>query len=187
MSTIRVSNVADLGGTVHATMSNLSTTGFYTRQIVTQVDTTFRSAVGWTLGPTFANLSGFQANSLIKLTYFVPARNNDTSWGGMYIEPQVRFNSGTYQSLGSSGYDGGVMTNNGEDIGHYHQTILIDPSLSTAFDTQFRFYFKSYGGTAMWNTDHDINANSGTATIMSGNNGLQHYMHIVVEELARFV
>lgn len=158
--------------------------GYYTRQIFQQIDSTNRSATGWTLGPTFPTLTNFAGNSIIKLFYFVPARNDNAGWGGMYIEPQVQFNGGTWQSLGSSGYDGNVMTANNADIGSYTQSLLIRPGISTTFSMAVRFYFKAYDGTAYWNLNHDINAVSGTATIMSGDNGNQHYMHIIVEELA---
>jgi hypothetical protein len=73
-------------------------------------------------------------------------------------------------------------------IGTYRQTILIDPGLSSTFTIQFRLYFRSFDGTVGLNNalGHDINAVSGTAALMSGNNGLQHFMHIIVEELARY-
>jgi hypothetical protein len=98
----------------------------------------------------------------------------------------VRFNDEPWQSLGSAGYDGGVMSLGYACIASYQQTLFIDPGRSTPFSVQFRFYFKSYDGTVGLNNalGHDINLTSGTAALMSGNNGLQHYAHVIVQELA---
>jgi hypothetical protein len=189
MSSVQVNSLLNSAGNTVIDVAGMSTTGFYSRQIVTQVDTTNRTfTTSWALGPTFDLIPNCQARSLLQISYYVPARNDTTSWGGLYTEPQVRFNEGTWQSLGSSGYDGGVMRNGQASIGSYYQTLLIDPAQTSAFSVQFRFYFRSYDGTAGVNNgvNHDINVVSGTATIMSGNNGLQHYMHAVVEELARY-
>jgi hypothetical protein len=102
----------------------------------------------------------------------------------MYIEPQVSFNGGAYQSLGSCGYDGSVMNLNAPSIGSYYNSILINPSLSSTFSAQFRFYFRSYDGTSTLNGSHDINLISNTATIMSGVNGLQHFSKIIVQGIS---
>lgn len=189
MSSVQVSNLLNSTGNSVIDVAAMSTTGYYARQTVTQVDTTNRTfTTSWAAGPTFDVISNCQSGSLLHISYYVPARNDDTGWGGLYTEPQVRFDEGTWQSLGSSGYDGGVMRNGQSSIGSYYQTILIDPAQAADFSVQFRFYFKSYSGTAGVNNgvNHDINVVSNTATIMSGNNGLQHYTHIVVEELARY-
>lgn len=187
MSNLRVNGISSTNASQKINVLAMPTDGYYVRKMITQVDTTSRTATtSWVLGPEFANIPDFQAGSLIRLSYHVPMRNDSGSWGGGYIEPQVRFNLGTYQSLGSSGYDGGVMNVGGADIGSYFQSILINPGQTSTFSTQFRFYFRSYDGTIQWNQSHDINAISGTASLMSGDNGLQHYAHIIVEEIARF-
>jgi hypothetical protein len=189
VSSVRVSKIDNTSNNTVLDINKLSTTGFYSRQTVTQVDTANRTfTTTWALGPTFDVISNCQAGSLIHVSYYVPARNDSTSWGGLYTELQVRFNEGTWQSLGGSGYDGGVMRLGQASIGSYYQTILIDPAQTTNFSVQFRFYFRSYDGTAGVNNgvNHDVNVVSGTATIMSGNNGLQHFTHVVVEELARY-
>lgn len=186
MSQLRVSGIATVGGVQKANIANIESTGYYTRNIFTQVDTTNRtSGTSYTLGPEFASFS-CKANSLIKMMYHIPMRNEAAGWGGIYVEPQIRFNSGTWQSLGTTGHE--MMTGSGADIMTYRNEILVTPGISTDFTTQFRFYFKSYEGTVGWNNgiNHDINASgSGTATIMPGDNGNQHYMHIIVEEYAR--
>lgn len=187
--TLKVNTIKNTGGATVLDLSRLSRTGRYVRTTTLQTDTTNRtSTTSWTLGPTFDVISNCQANSLIKLFYSVPMRNDSTSWGGGYIEPQVRFNEGTWQSLGSCGHDAGVMYLGNNFIGTYRQIILIDPVQSANFSVQFRFYFRSFDGTVGWNNgiNHDTNVVSGTAPIMAGNNGLQHFAHIIVEELARY-
>lgn len=186
MSNLRVNSISSTNASEKIDVLSMPTDGYYVRKILTQVDTANRSATtSWVLGPEFANIPDFQAGSLIKLSYHVPARNDASGWGGLYVEPQVRFNFGTYQSLGSSGHDA-VMHLGNADIASYFQSILIDPGQTSTFSTQFRFYFRSYDGTVLWNQSHDINLLSGTASLMSGDNGNQHYMHIIVEEIARF-
>jgi hypothetical protein len=189
MSVAKIDQVINASGTTVLNLQKMAQKGYYSKQIITQIDTTGRSSTTtWTLGPTFTTITGILGKSLLHLTYHVPMRNDSTSWGGGYIEPQVSFNSGTWQSLGSCGYDGGVMSIGNAVIGSYYQTILLDPGITTTFTAQFRFYFRSYDGTVLWNSSHDINAVSGaaTATAPSGDNGNQHYMHLIVEELARY-
>lgn len=187
--TLVVDTIKNTGGVPVLDLDRLNSTGRYVRKAIVQTDTTNRtSGTSWTLGPTFDLISDCQANSLIKIFYSVPMRNDTTSWGGGYIEPQVRFDEGTWQSLGSCGHDGGVMYIGNYFIGTYRQIILIDPEQAADFSVQFRFYFRSFDSTVGWNNgiNHDTNVVSGTAPIMAGANGLQHYAHIVVEELARY-
>jgi hypothetical protein len=152
---------------------------------VVQVDTTIRTAgTSWTLGPTFSTISGFKANSWVKLFYHVPSRNQSGSWGGIYIEPQVSWNGAAYQSLGGTGFENMVL--NGEEILTFNNTLLLDPGFASVFSARFRFYFRSYDGTTGWgNSNRNINTVSGTVSMMTGNNGNQHYPHIVVEEITR--
>lgn len=173
-------------GTPSIITDSMSMTGRYRRQVISQVDTTGRTASSsWVLGPTFATLSGFQAGSILKLFYHVPLRHDSTSWGGAYIEPQISFDSGsTWWSLGCSGYDG-VMSNGYANIASYRNELYIDPGQSSTFSATFQFYFRAYtAGTLYWNGSHDVNNVSNTATIMSGDSGLQHWMHLIVHEYA---
>lgn len=138
----------------------------------------------WTAGPTFNTVSGFKAGSKVKITYSIPSRNDDLTWGGLYIEPQVSFNNGaTWNSLGSTGYDGNIMNNDASSIGTYTNVLLIDPTQSSDFSVKIRFYYKSYTGTTWINTQHDLTAVSGTAPLMSGVNGTQHYTKVIIEEV----
>jgi len=168
----------------------------YIRQIVTQYDDReYIITASWQqVLNRFTNIPDFSSGSLVKLTYHVPCRNESASWGGMYIEPQVSYNGGTkWWSLGSSGYDA-VMNMGGAAIGSYFQSILIDPYLSgvsagAGFGVQIRFYATVYdiaaGVTTAWiNSNHSINAISGTAVLDPTINGTQHFAHIIVEELA---
>lgn len=179
-----VSTIRNTAGTSSILMGNISLTGRYKRKVYTQVDSSnYSASTTWVLGPTFAAVSDFLPNSIVRLDYFFPMRNDSTGWGGCYIEPQVRFNEGSWQSLGSSGYDG-VMKNGNAMISSYENAIFIDPAQTGRFSVQFRFYFRSYDSTVLLNGVHDINVISGTAPLMSNNNGLQHYAHIVVQEFA---
>jgi hypothetical protein len=181
---LTVGSIQNTAGTTAIVMNNVSLTGRYIRQIYSQVDTVGRSTTtGWLLGPEYPEVEGFLPGSVIRVDYHIPGRNDSTSWGGMYPEIQVKFNNNSWLSVGGPGYD--VVMNLGYAfINSYHNTVFIDPVQIEDFSTQFRFYFRSFDGTVLWNTSHDINNVSGTASIMSGNNGLQHYAHIIVQELA---
>lgn len=160
--------------------------GYYTRQIQVQCNTADYSAgTSWKLGPVFPTIFDFKAGSLVKLSYHIPMRNDSIYWGGGYIEPQISFDGGsTWNSLGSSGYDGAVMNHDSQSVGSYFNSILIDPDQSSNFSVTVRFYFCSYDSTVYINQSHDINTVSGTASIMSGVNGQQHYSKIIVQEFA---
>lgn len=150
------------------------------------VDNVTRSFTAWTLGPTTTELNDLRPSSRVKMFYHVPSRNESGDWGGFYCEPQVRFRQagvwGSWQSLGSTGHD--LMVYNTMEILSFNNMLLIDPGITAnAFDVQFRFYFKPYNGTMVINGSHDLNAVSGTATVMTGNNGLQHAFHTIVEEI----
>lgn len=188
MSQLRVANISDLSGTSKLNISNITGTGYYVRQSLTEYDTVSRTVgTGWGLMWTGTNFGGFKAGSKIRLNYHMSLRNDSGSWGGGYIEPQISFNGGAnWFSLGSSGYDGGVMIATSAAIGSYNNHIIIDPALqgvTTDFSVQVRFYGKSYDGTLYWNLNHDVNAVSGTATAASGTNYYQHFCQYSIEEL----
>lgn len=188
-STIKVDSLADSSGIERINLSKINQNGLYIRKVYTEVDTTNRSVgTGWTLMWTGTNQTDFKAGSKIRLMYHMALRNNSGSWGGGYIEPQISFNNSAWYSLGSSGYDGGVMSMDTGTIASYNNSIIIDPSLQGItgdFSVTIRFYAKSYDGTLLWNQDHDLSANSGTATAASGINFTQHYCNYTIEELAK--
>lgn len=185
-STLKLDTIQNPSGTKALDVTKLSTGGYYTRQMYTQVDTTgYNFSTSFSAGPVFANVTGFKAGSLVRMSYHMPCRNDSGSWGGGYIEPQVSFNNGTtWNSLGSSGYDAGVMTLATGDIGSYFNMMFLDPGMTSDFSVQFRFYLRSYDGTLTLNSSHEINLISGTATLLPGTAGVQHYAKIIVEELA---
>ena len=184
-SEINIVSLQNSLGTTVVNTSQLSPNSRYLRKVVTQVDTALKSTTtGWTLAVTFDTINDFAPGSLIRLAYHIPMRNDSTSWGGGYIEPQITYGTSDWVSLGSSGYDGGVMQLGGAYIGSYHQVILIDPQINTPFSIRLRFYYKSYDGTIQWNNNHALNDISGTATLLTGNE-YQHYAHVIVEEYAR--
>lgn len=142
-------------------------------------------STSWSLGPTTPVYDNLNPLSRLKLFYQWPGRNDEVAWGGVYIEPQVCFKVdgvwGSWQSLGSSGYE--LMVNSVAEILTYSNTLFINPEINSVYSVQFRWYAKSYQGTAQLNLAHDINAISGTATLMAGANGTQHYFHAIVEEV----
>lgn len=175
-------------GSIKSNSINLIDTGYYLRRIYTQVNTTYSSfSTSWTLGVTFSNTTNFKPGSLIKITYYMPMRNDSGSWGGGYIEPQVTFDNSTWQSLGSSGYDAGVMHSGGGVIGSYHQFILLNPNIWSVYSFNIRFYFRAYDGTLYLNDAHELGTISSTATVMSGANGTQNNCHVIIEEYAPII
>lgn len=182
---IMVNTIRDNGGVAAFDTSFLDSESRRLRKAHRVASTTsFDVGTGWSVRTELSEqLNGFKAGSYIHLFYYVPNRNNSTSWGGAYIEPQVEFNNdGVWFSLGCCGYDGGVMIYRHATIASYMTSIIIDPNQSNDFSVKFRFAMRSYDGTTTINGSHNINNVSGTASIMGGNNGLQHYFHIVVKE-----
>lgn len=188
-SNVKGGSLQNTSGVTAIDVAKLSTNAArYTRQCYVQVDSTDRtSGTSWTVGTEMPEVGGFKGGSLVKIYYNFPCRNDSTGWGGIYFEPQIRFNAGTWQSLGSRGYDA-VMNNGSSDIAYTSNTMLVDPGIATDFSVQLRFYFRSYDGSVGVNNanGHEINGISGTASLMSGINGYQHYGHWIVEELAIF-
>lgn len=188
-TTITTDSINDLSGTKKFDLSTIVLDGYYTRRILSQYDSTAYSTSAtrrdFALGSVFPNITGFKAGSLIQLSFHVPTRNDSELWGGIFIEPQVRFNSGAWFSLGGTGYD--VMLQDGRAISSYCNTILFDSGQTTDFDIQFQFYFAGHDTETEINGSHSINGRSGTADLdTNAANANQHYMSITVEELAKF-
>lgn len=159
------------------------------RQIEVQTTTTEYSAGDtWIPGPTFATIPNFRAGSLVRLHYSTPTRNTAGTPGfkGGYIEPQISFDGGsTWNSLGSGGQDGGTMVNT-QALGSYKQTLLLDPAQGSDFSVTVRFYVKNVVPGTVFIVNggsQDLNGISGTAPLMAGTNGEQHYFKVIVEEL----
>jgi hypothetical protein len=189
---LRVDNIATTTGTPKINIDSLLAGGYYVRQVFSDVDATDRSFTNsWVLVYTTPRHTEFIANSKLRIYLEIPFRNDSTSWGGAYVEPQISFNGEiTWASLGSSGHDGSVMHLNSGNISTYNRMLYIDPQLhgiSGNFSVTLRFYCKSYDGTTLWNGSHDLNSISGSATLITNrDNFQQHYAKVVIEELARF-
>lgn len=143
---------------------------------------------------TTGEYSGFTGGSDIEFYMYVPTRNDSTDWGGAYIEPNLSFDNGTtYYSLGSSGYDGGVM---GKSllIHNYTKSYWIKNSTSNipssgTFGVRFKLRFCPYtdSSTLYINGSHDVNGKTGTYNfidngIETGYNRYQHYCHWIIKE-----
>lgn len=185
---LRTNSLASSDGSTIDINGFADTNARYYRQTLRLIDSTSRTgSTTWSLGATWGPYTGFAGGSILKIHYMIPARNDDAGWGGMYFEPQIQFNGGSWQSLGSRGYDA-VMTAGVQDIHGTSNCMIIDPGLSSTFSVSLQYYFKSYSGTIWINLNHDLNNISGTANggLLSGDNGLQHYAHFIIEELALF-
>ncbi len=172
----------------------------YTRGITMQINKADFTVptTGLTIeGTTFGNITGIAPGSILKFTYVVPTRSDTaTTWGGLYIEPQISFNATastpTWYALGTSGYDGAAMFSNSSSIATYVNTFLIDPIPGThtgvvagaEYSARFRFKVKSYDGSTLINTSHDIGGRVGAETVLTSLD--PHFFHIIVEELALF-
>lgn len=181
LDTIKVEGDLEVQGSIHTTDG-----GWFTRQINVVTDTTGKSfSTTWVMTHQFNDvLSNCLPGSKIKMHYHVPVRNDSTSWGGCYLEPQLSFDGGvTWQSLGGAGYD--VIMEMGQSIHSANYDFFIDPGMVAAFNVSMRLYAKSYDGTTTMITSNAINSVSGTASVMSGVNGTQHYVKVIMEEIAQ--
>ena len=172
----------------------------YTRGITMQInkaDFTVTTAALTIDGASFGNITGIAPSSILKFTYVVPTRSDTpTTWGGLYIEPQISFNATDstpkWYALGTSGYDGAAMFSTSGSIATYVNTFLIDPIPGThvgvtagaEYSARFRFKVKSYDGSTLINLSHDIGGRVGNETLLTSLD--PHYFHIIVEELAFF-
>jgi hypothetical protein len=167
-------------------LNDMPLDAIYIRKFVTQHDPASRSTgTSWTLAYTFPTITDFQKNSKILFFYSIPLRNNSTSWGGCYLEPQVQFDGGSWQSMGSSGYDA-VMYLGCSSIRTYRNKILLEPNINSNFSARFRIYYRSYDGTIEWSSDGRDNGEvSGTAPLLNSSVNNFFYATIQVKELAK--
>ncbi len=145
----------------------------------------------WILGPTFPVVNGFKSGSKVRIDYSVPSRTTASSNPNVYlsIEPQVSFDGGSWQSLGSSGFSALSGRSSTPNLyGNYANTLLIDPGLSDDYSVQLRlFYLRSAAsGSDGWiqiNQSQGINNISGSAPLMSDVNGTQHFTKVIITEV----
>lgn len=182
--TVRVDSVLTKDGrTVPGT---LAAGDYHLGKLVMEYDSTSytTSSSSFVLLKEWTNQTGFSPNSVLEFFYHVPTRKDNTGWGGLYFEPNVSFDGGTtYYSLGTCGYDGGIMAL-GTDMIHYYSNIfMIYPEQSSSYDFRLKLNFKVYSGTSVVNGNHDINGiNTNTNYWVNGDSHLQHWMHYIVKE-----
>lgn len=113
-------------------------------------DTTQRShSTSWSQGMISGDIVK-EDDTDILLDWRVPFRNDNSGWGGGYIDIQYSEDGGsTWTSIGNSGYDGGCMVSGGDGIGSmsgHHQF----ENLSTN-NFKVKFMHRSYDGTVQTN------------------------------------
>lgn len=159
--------------------------GYYIRKAELLVDTRgYSTNTTWKLGPAWSPVYDLLPNSKVWFSIKVPAKNNSTSWGGMFLELQIRFNSGDWYSLGCTGYD--TVMEYGQSSHSYNCDYLVQGP-DVPFSVEIRTYFKSYDGTTLIVDSLSINSVSGTAPLIEpAIYSLQHYSKLIVKELALF-
>jgi hypothetical protein len=143
-----------------------------------QKDTTARSftttiADGW-----ITTAFTVPAGSVISMDFWIPIRNNSTSWGGGYVYLYYDINSsGTWFDLGTSGY-GGAMAYQ-QHIDGYGNTLIQDFSTTTEdFEIRYKFRHKSYDGTMIVNTSNNITGGADSDDSLS-----YAWSHVIVTSL----
>lgn len=186
---LKVNKIRKSTGDVIVDTTTTSLNGYSIRRILNQVHsgTVLTGAVRreYVIIHTFPTLTGFKAGSIIELSYHIPCRNDNEGWGGIFIEPQVRINTGAWFSLGGTGYD--LMYLQARYISSYFNSNMFDPNQSADFSLQFRFYAAPHDGAVTINGSHAIGTRSDAAGVpdMNGDNSNQHYMNIKVQELTK--
>jgi hypothetical protein len=119
-----------------------------------EYDSTNRTFGGsWAVGKTWTQHT-IAGDTLLQVQAHVPQRNDTSGWGGCYTEFQVSINSGTWSSLGDSGYEN--MDSSGAAIQSSHFSFMVDPGQASQYTAQFRWRHHSYGGTCLINQSHGI-------------------------------
>lgn len=134
-----------------------------------------------------------QPGKKVKMTLYVPTRNDSNNWGGLYVNVNVRVN-GTWYNLGNTGYDGGAMQYSARSIHALNHEMLLDfitnlglPS-NQPYTIQFELRARSYNGTTHVNRSHDINRtanNLGIRGALQAWASNQNFCHIIIEEKDR--
>ena len=123
-----------------------------------EYDTTTRTVVQtWVDGKTWSNHTKSVGTDIV-IYYRCPMRNNADGWGGGYLDIQYSTDGGSvYTSLGSAGYDGGVMYSGADAIGNIAGSSWLDlQAIRDAEQIRFRFSHYSYADTTTINGSHDI-------------------------------
>lgn len=186
---LSVPEIRDSTSTKKIDVETVSLNGFMTRRIINQTHqsswSTSSTRRDFNLAHTFPEITGFKAGSLVHLSYHIPTRNNNTNWGGIFVEPQVQFNGGSWYSLGGSGYD--LMYHSSKAISSYFNSVMFDPEQTQDFSIRFRFYLAGHDGSTEINGSHSLGTRSNSSSYpdLPGDNSLQHYWSLKIEELAK--
>jgi len=137
---------------------------FWERAYVDGVTTTWAQIYEW------PSINGCLKNSKIRMETYLPARNDSTSWGGVYFQYSIRVRTSSggfsdYRNLGNTGYVT-VMNEGDQDIHTFKKPFWIDvqeyfpETIDSDFDFNLKIRSRSYDGTAyVGRTDqNDINA-----------------------------
>jgi hypothetical protein len=141
------------------------------------------SFTSWALGPVFPVMREFSAFSKVKIFLHVPGYNGGSGWGGGYTELQVNVNGTGWYTLGSSGFDGGVMHTSSQSYGSWNNKFVMDFKQNKEYTLQFRMYCAAYDSTYYINYSDFSNVSGTAAYNANPKNIYQHYVHIIVEEL----
>ncbi len=126
----------------------------------------------------------------VYLKFYIPTRSDADTWGGLYVNINVKIN-GTWYNLGNTGHDGGAMARNARKIHALNHEMLLDPitvlglPANQSYTLQIELTARSYDGTTIVNGSHDINR---TANNLNYRGGLQtwasdqNYCHIIILE-----
>lgn len=141
---------------------------------------------------TSSQYTGFTGGSALEFFMHYPARNDTEAWSGGYIEPNLSFDNGSnYYSMGTCGYDGGIMIQNGYGILCYNNHYFISNSATsripdTDYSLKIKWRFATYSGNYQINASHAINGGTGysqnyvdTSATVDRN---QHWMHWIIKE-----
>lgn len=131
---------------------------------------------------TWSNQTGFSPNGVFEFYYHIPCRN-DGGWGGAYTEVQISYDDGsTWYGLGNSGFDGGVMMYEGNNIHYYNNLMMIYPEQTSEYTARFKFRFCAYSNTIKVNGSHDINGRRTGGMSYFQNESRYHCMHYTLKE-----
>jgi hypothetical protein len=158
-----------------------SKSDYYIGKVVVEYDSANRSNsnsgawVTWPSSGAFTNHTGFTGGSVLHIEYWIPFRNDNSSWGGSYTDCQITFDNGVaWRSLGNPGYDGGIMTDGGDTIHGQNQTYLVTGTPASDYSVQLRWRFRPFtnGASAKINQDHAINQGSPAGYCPAGTDGI---------------
>lgn len=123
----------------------------------------------WQQGWITKNFS-IPAKSKFSLLYRFPMRNDNTNWGGCYMQQYYQINdSGTWVSMGHTGYSIGMWTGKYTIAGHNHMASFDFTGTTSPFTIKFRHDYRTYDSGANTGASHDIGSGDSTYTGTTAN------------------